>query len=143
MDLVILTENLPGVEKRIERKGEKRRGRGKREGTGTGREAGTGRGAETEIATGTRGEAGTEIGIGRGAGTGTEIGRKAKTGSVIGMGRRKGTGTAITIIGIDTGIVVREGEGIEMMMIITEAGTMTGKSLFGVWRLRIFISISP
>lgn len=135
MDLVILTENLPGVEKRIERKGEKRRGRGKREGTGTGR------GAETEIGTGTRGEAGTEIGIGRGAGT--EIGRKAKTGSVIGMGRRKGTGTAITIIGIDTGIVVREGEGIEMMMIITETGTMTGKSLFGVWRLRIFISISP
>lgn len=133
MDLVILTENLPGVEKRIERKGEKRRGRGKREGTGTGREAGTGRGAETEIGTGTRGEAGTEIGIGRGAGT----------GSVIGMGRRKGTGTAITIIGIDTGIVVREGEGIEMMMIITETGTMTGKSLFGVWRLRIFISISP
>lgn len=137
MDLVILTENLPGVEKRIERKGEKRRGRGKREGTGTGREAGTeigtGRGAETEIGTGTGGEAGTEIGIGRGAGT----------GSVIGMGRRKGTGTAITIIGIDTGIVVREGEGIEMMMIITETGTMTGKSLFGVWRLRIFISISP
>ncbi|KAJ1400113.1 U2 snRNP auxilliary factor, large subunit, splicing factor, partial [Sesbania bispinosa] len=112
MDLVIMTENLPEAGTRNERKGEKGREKGRRGGTGIG----------------TRREAGT--GIQREAGTGTEIGREAKTGNEIGMGRKKGTVT--TIIEIDIGIVVREvkGEGIEeMMMIITEAGTMTGNLL--------------
>lgn len=106
MDLVIMTENLPEAEKRSERRAEKR--------------------IEKEIRGGT--------GIQREAGIGTEIGREAKTGSEIGMGGRKGTVTGTTIIETDIGIVVREGkgEGTEMMMIITEAGTMTGKNSFGI-----------
>lgn len=114
-----MKENLPEAEKREkrnEKKGEKRREKEIRGGTGIEREA------ETEIGR----EAG--IGIQREAGTGTGIGREAKTGNGTGMGRRKEIAIGTTIIEIDTGIVVREGKGEEIeMMIITEVGIVTGK----------------
>lgn len=110
MDLVITIENLPEAEKRNVRKDEIRREEETRRGIKMGREAGTRR----------------------------EIERKAKIGKEIVMGKRKGTetgigtGTEISITEIDTEIVVREGKGarIEMMMMITtEVGTMIGKSV--------------
>jgi hypothetical protein len=67
---------------------------------------------------------GTEIGIG----TEAMIGREARTGTEIGKGTEALTGTVIIEIAPGTGIVVKEGKGsgIEMMMIFIEAGTMTG-----------------
>lgn len=131
-----MTENPPEAEKRNARKGETRREEGKRGGieteAGTGGKAGTGR--EIEAGTGREREAGTR----------TEIGRKAETGNVIGMGRRSETVTVTetTIIEIGTGIVVKEGEGIEtMLMIITEVETMTGKSFLGL-KIEDFIGLS-
>jgi hypothetical protein len=69
-------------------------------------------------------EIGTVIEIGRG--TETRIGRKARTGIEIGKGIE--TGTVIIEIATGIEIVVKEGNGagIEKMMIIIEAGTMTG-----------------
>ena len=75
-------------------------------------------------------ETGTEVEIEIGKETGTRIGRKARTGIEIG----KGTETRIvTVIVIVTAIEIALKGGIEaeigMMMIITEAETMTSNKI--------------